>query len=220
MELLAWHNLFFVCAAGVAFAVLLIMAVFSLGHEFGGTHAADVHAHLGHLGEHDLGHAHDHEFDNSFARALSLLGIGRAPLSIVLFVFLICFGTIGLMSNMVFSSIRLPVSFFFLVSLACAGIGSAVVTRWLAGVVGKYLPTLESDTTKRLDLVGRPGKAVFPISETQGPVHVYDARGSLHQVGARTAQGNIGAEREVVLEDYVPDGDYYLVSDISTLKPV
>lgn len=210
-----WYNLFFAMVAGIAFLVFILMAAFGIehdwaghfghhdfGHDVGGGH--DVHAHVG----------HDHgTSDNSFVRALSILGIGRAPLSIVMFTFFLLFGVIGMMSNMVCQKMFLPPLLFFTISLIVAFLCGGFITGRIATVIGRFMPTFESYQVTRQDLVGKTGQTVYQVNPESGTIHVYDDRKILHQLNARSTKGEIAAGREVILEQYVAGEDYFVVSE-------
>jgi membrane protein implicated in regulation of membrane protease activity len=186
-------------------------------HEAGGGHA-DFHlghGEIGHEVSHDLGHGHDahHESDNGFMKALSLLGIGRVPLFILFSIMMISFGVIGLGSNLLWKEAHFPPNFFFWISFGIAVVGCLLVTNRLASFIGKHMPTMETVSIRNEDLVGRTGESIYGVYEDRGFVQVRDTHGNVHRVAARTAQGSIASGKEVILEEYRPDGDYFIVSE-------
>jgi hypothetical protein len=148
-----------------------------------------------------------------FLRALTLFGIGRVPISVLLCSFLVLFGGIGLISNQVFASVRLPPVAYFWPSLGIAGVSGLIVTGRLAAFMAKHMPSVETVKITRRDLVGRIGTSVYGVDEKSGQVQVRDRHGNLHRIAARTAGGRIEPGKDVLLEEYVVQGDHFVVSE-------
>jgi membrane protein implicated in regulation of membrane protease activity len=222
--LLEWHNLLFVISILTSFVILLLSALTGLGHEIGGDVDADADADAGVDANADLGGAeaehmipgdagHGLHGGGGALRALALLGIGRVPISVLLCSFLALFGAIGLIANQAFASIRLPPVAYFWPSLAIAGVLGLIVTGRLAALVARYMPSIETVRVTRSDLAGRIGTSVYGVDERSGQVQVRDIYGNLHRVAARTAGGRVDSGKEVLLEEYIPTGDYFIVSE-------
>ncbi len=221
-ELLEWHNLFFVISILTSFVILLLSALTGLGHEVGGDVDADVDVDVDvdvgvdadaaaeHMIPHDTGQG---VHGGGFSRALTLFGIGRVPISVLLCSFLVLFGGIGLISNQFFSSMRLPPVAYFWPSLGIAGVLGLIVTGRLAAFVAKHMPPVETIRITRRDLVGRIGTSVYGVDEKSGQVQVRDRHGNLHRVAARTAGGRVESGKDVLLEEHVAGGDYFVVSE-------
>ncbi len=177
-------------------------------HEVEGAH------HLG--AEHEVhDFAADHE-PSLLLRALSVLGFGKVPVSILMTCLMVIFGTTGLIANGLFESV-LPWSWapavYVWPSLALAMLTSVSLTGTVASSLHRLMPTKETYAVTEEELVGQVGVAVHGISEgRRGDVNVKDTGGTLHQVMGRTMDGTIAKSTEVLLVRYHREEDYYDVA--------
>jgi hypothetical protein len=192
-ELVQWWNLLFVLPfVGALFYVLMLcVGAFPADH---GTdldaHAdtdigMDSHAEL----NHPVGVEHVHDIEPGLlARALSFVGVGRVPLSIIVISFCLLWGFFGFTSNSLFRSV-LPPFLFVWVSLAVAFAVSIFLTRALAGLLSRVMPATETYAVSLEQLTGRWAEAITTIDETFGQAHVYDDAGTLHTVQCLVRRG-------------------------------
>ena len=184
---------------------LLYLAVYTLsGWTFGETGADgamdhDVDASLdadGHLSfEHDVeanadadtdahmdGHdsEQDHTGGSALMSALNWIGVGRAPLSMVLMILLLSWGTIGFCVNRLTDDRSLDQS--VPMAIVIAGMGSIFITKFVAGLVAKFLPTTESYARRRHELLGSLAEALYPIDANFGMAIGRDDRGERFEV--------------------------------------
>ncbi|MFT4039334.1 MAG: DUF1449 family protein [Thermomicrobiales bacterium] len=199
MELLEWWNLIFLLPALAAVLFVLLMAVGAMPmHDLG----VDFHI--------------DTDHDGGSNDLLSLFGLGRVPLSVILICFCLFWGAIGWYAVHRFSEIWPEPGVFIWPSLAVALLGAGVVTRLMAGVLGRIMPRSESYGAGARELVGRLAEARYPITAAAGTVQVYDQHGSLHEVPARVLPGEepIPAGARVVLWRYDDvAGSYFVTHD-------
>lgn len=222
MELLQWWNLVFLLPAVAALLFLLLLALGALPAE--GNHG-DVHLepglHLDIHGAHIEIHPGDLPDDVSsdsdpFRGALSLIGVGRIPLSLVLMSFLFLWGFFGWVANQVFGNVIASPALFIWPSLAVALVGAGAFTRFLAVRLGRLMPSTESYGVTARGLVGRIADVRYALTETSGSVQVYDEFGTMHETAARVMPGEspIPAGARVVLWRYdAGEGAYFAVQD-------
>lgn len=176
----------------------------------------DVH------GSHELGAEHEaHDFASShepslLIRALSILGFGKVPVSILMTCLMVIFGATGLMANGIFETM-MPWSWapnvYFWPSLGLALLASFGLTGSLARGINRIMPTRETYAVTEEELVGQVGVSVYGIRDDhRGPVNVKDTGGTLHQVMGRTMDGTIPRGTEVLLVRYHRKEDYYDVA--------
>ncbi|MFW6438153.1 MAG: hypothetical protein ACOCZ7_03980 [Armatimonadota bacterium] len=177
----------------------------------------DVEAH-GHLGaEHEVHEipADSHE-TSLLLRALSILGFGKVPVSILMTCLMVIFGATGIMANGLFETVTpwsWPPEIYFWPSLALALAASFGLTGSVARGLNRLMPTKETYAVTEEELVGQVGVSVYGIREDgRGPVNVKDAGGTLHQVIGRTMDGAIAKGNEVLLVRYHREEDYYDVA--------
>lgn len=188
LDLLQWWNLIFVLPFGLALGTVLLMATGAVSAEFGG-HDLDLDHHIEidhdvHV-EHDFG-AHDGEGDGHFlGQALSLLGIGRAPLSIIVSSFCFIWGFTGWAANQFFQSLWPAPSVFVWASIGAAFFTAILLTRFIVFGIVKLMPLDENFAVSDSQLVGRRATVRFSVTNQSGTAQVYDQYGTLHEVPCR-----------------------------------
>ena len=234
MELLQWWNLVFLLPAVAALLYLLLLALGALPAE-GGDGDLDVEpglhveVHGAHIEIHphdaidDIPHGEHHDSD-PFRGALSLIGVGRIPISLVLMSFFFLWGFFGWAANLLFSSVLPSPALFIWPSLIVALLGSGFFTRFLAMGLGRLMPSTESYGASSSELVGRIADVRYALTETSGSVQLYNQYGSIYEVPARVMPGElpIPSGERVVLWRYDPAGGaYFAVQDdaIAGIEP-
>ena len=203
--MLEWYNLVFLIPIAVGL-VLIAGSALGLGHDAGHEVGHDVHHDVGH------GHGHDGHHESSFAKALSLIGIGRAPLMVVLMMMSLLFGGIGFASNTLLAPVlRTPYVYFWL-SLAAAFFGMVILTAKLARFIAKVMPSTETYSITKQDLVGSSGELMLPADTTTGLAQVSDHEGNVHNITCRTYEGSLPKGGKVLVVDYKEEGDLYVVA--------
>lgn len=225
MELLQWWNLIFLLPALAALLYLLLLALGALPAD--GDHG-DLHLDPSlHLDSHDVdfpGELHPgdtvHEVHSGegdpFRGALSLIGVGRIPLSLLLMSFLFLWGFFGWLANQLFRNVLPSPALFIWPSLAVALVGAGAFTRLFATRLGRLMPATESYGASSRELVGRIADVRYALTESGGTVQLYDAYGTMHEVPARVRPGEptIAAGERVVLWRYdAGAGAYFAVQD-------
>ncbi len=201
MDALQWWNLIFLLPAVGALIYLLVLALGTVpvdGHDFD----AGGEFHDG----------PDHGDGDPFHGALSLIGVGRVPLSLVLMSFAFIWGFLGWMGNRLFSMVLPSPSLFLWPSLVVAFLGAAILTRFLASALGRMMPATESYGATTRDLVGGIGDVRYALTAQTGTVQVHDRHGTLHEVPARVLSDEpaIPAGTRVVLWRFDDEAGAYL----------
>ena len=206
MQLLEWYNLIFELPLALG---LLYLAFFTVsGVTFGDAdtdagldHDMDVDAHADVEMDHDADLSHDVDSNadadsdsdsdshapSPFLAALSWIGIGQMPLSLVLMILLICFGTFGFASMRIQSDHAVEPSFF--IALVVAIVASTLITHYIASVLGRTIFSTDIVARRRHELLGSHGEALYDINENFGMVVGRDDRGELFQVACRIEAG-------------------------------
>jgi len=222
VNVLSWWNLIFVLPAVGALLYLLLLATGTIAGDTG-----DVDAGLD--ADLDPGDVHgiEHAFSGGGASAdgepaqsggvmhiLSLAGVGRAPLSLLLVSFAFLWGFLGWLGNIIFGSVIDSPALFIWPSLALALIGSLVLTRLLAGALHRLLPATETYAVSNRQLVGRLASVRYGVTDSTGSAQLYDDQGRMHEVPVRILPGEtpIPAQSSVVLWRYDPDSNAFLVT--------
>ena len=204
-ELLQWWYLIFVLPfVGALFYILmLISGAVSADHDADLNAGVETDADIGHDVDldHDGGLEHLHDLEpGMLARALSFLGIGRVPLSIIIISFCFLWGFFGFASNTLLAPL-LPPFIFIWPSIAIALVVSLALTRILANVMSRIMPATETYAVTLEQLVGKWGEAITSIDETFGQAHVHDDAGVLHTVQCvvKTGESKIPSGSQVIL---------------------
>ena len=164
---------------------------------------------------------HDGGGNSSILTALSWLGVGRVPLSIILMVLLLTWGAIGFAVNVLCRPHVAQAWQSAMWSLPLAFIGSVLITSGVSKLVVRYVPLHESRARRRHELLGCVGEAVFTIEDSSGLVAVRDEDGNLFQVACRVAPPGatpIPKGSRVKLVSYRAAGNVFL-GQLSTSAP-
>jgi hypothetical protein len=221
-----WHSMIFdwpnaIFAASIVFwtIYLFIQMISPTGEDISMEHEVDIDHDLD-FG-HDVGHDHDHDSeaesgtgDSLISSFMSFLGVGKCPLGIILMVFGISWGFIGLVSNYVFSSlIIIPKIIYFWPSVATATILGLGFTRFVSVRVAKWLPKEGSSAVKIENLIGKTGTASVEIDALSGRARVRDDFGAIHNVYCRTeaSEKAIPESESVILLQYLPEATMFVV---------
>ena len=217
MDLLSPWNLIFLLPAFGALLYLLLLATGTVSAELGDVDAGvdlavDAEAGVGSGIEHAVGDGGGSQ--GGAASVLSLLGIGRVPLSLILMTFCFLWGFLGWAGNLVFGGLFESEAVAFLPTLALALVGATFLTRTLAVTLGRLIPSTETYATSYRELVGSLATVRLAVTDRTGTAQLYDGRGVLHEVPVRVRPGEapIPSGREVVLWNYDPDDNIFLVT--------
>jgi membrane protein implicated in regulation of membrane protease activity len=190
--LMQWWNLIFVVPFGLA---LLYLGVYATsGFTFGdadadaGVNGPDMDADAEFAVDADADgadiDAHDCHVPLHIA-AMSWIGIGRVPLSLVLMVLLLTWGFFGFATSYYLERNRPGFTMTPAVSIAAAAVGSLLATALASRAVARWLPTSETYAARRHDLLGRSGEAIYQIDQQSGVVSLRDENNDLFQVPCR-----------------------------------
>jgi membrane protein implicated in regulation of membrane protease activity len=165
----------------------------------------DAHAH------HDqCGHGHGQD---AFVAALGFLGVGRAPLVMVLQLLLLSWGLIGVALHRL-AGVAGPGALLW--SLPATLILSVLATRTFAHAFGRLFKPIETSIVRSDQLVGHTGRVVFPVTEEEGTIHIRDKHGTLHRVRARSQHGRLESGQEIIVLGYDAAQRVYQIDDAST----
>lgn len=157
-----------------------------------------------------------HSDGNLFERALSLLGVGRVPLSIVITVASLTFGVTGILLNTLLLPIWKIPTLIASVSTLGSFIAMFVITGGLARWLSKILPSVETYGVSNTGLEGRVGILVLGANTEFGVVHVLDEYHQLHRVQCKTFKGTLSEGTEVIIIKYEEAEKIYYVEAMST----
>ena len=240
--LLSWWNLIYLVP--LALALIYLVVYMSTGLSFGDADAdvsadadtdADADADHDVAVEHDVSAEHDadtdqdaqHETEQETGQGgassmLSLLGVGRAPLSVLLMVFLLVWSITGLIANRVLYGVSQSVAATVIVSVPLALVLSLLGTAGLARLIGRVMPNSETYVRRKSSLVGLAGEAVYDITTGFGTVQVRDETGDLHELPCETqgeaAKNVIHKGQRVVLYDYNEEKGVFYVTPFEPEK--
>jgi len=162
-----------------------------------GAHAAAVRNAAGQLVQEGVGAVHasaaplptGNERTPIVTLIQSVFGFGRAPIMMVVELFFICSGALGLIVNELLVEHVHSGPGLLVLSAPIAFFGGLVLARVGAALLDKLLPREESLVTSRDSLFGLAGEVTYPVGPTGGRIHVYDAYGTLHDEACRAADG-------------------------------
>src|SRR5512133_3508287 len=187
---------------------------------------ADMDLAIHHDFDHDIDHAIDHDLDHDVDHDMShdsisgfswlaFIGIGKAPLMVVVLIILMTTGLLGWFLN----GLALGVLGFFpglllLLTLMLSLVVGSFITSRVTRFIGRTLPPLSTTATRAQALVGRPGTVISPfIDGRYGMVHLRDDGGTLISIFATTEDEHpIARGESVILLSYDVTQRRYLVT--------
>jgi hypothetical protein len=191
LDLLQWWNLIFVLPFCFALGYVLLMATGAVSAEFGGhdfdlDHHIELDHHLELHVSHDVAaHGGEGGSGNFLGNALSLLGVGKAPLSLIGSCFCFIWGFAGWAANQFFQSLWPAPAVFVFASIGVALLSAILLTRFIVLGMVKLMPLDENFAVSDAQLVGRRATVRFSVTHQSGTAQVYDQYGTLHEVPCR-----------------------------------
>jgi len=188
-EFLVWDNLIFYLALVVGMA-FMAATFFGFDGDFEGVDA-------------------DADVETSVAmRALSIFGIGKCPISIIIFSGLLIFSGTGIVLNL-----------FMPPMLRIFSIGAAVFamfffTRIIASVVARIMPNTETYEVKPDNFIGLEGTVLTRTDNKFGTVKVRDSTGTLHTLTVKTLNDEVYKVHQKVLVLEFKDNAYYVADPL------
>lgn len=216
-DCLQWWNVIYLAPLAISLLWILVTVMGGLGSDGadagdgvdagdGGDMGGDADG-----GDADSGDASGHDGDighgSDFGHIMShVFGIGQLPISLLLGIFMLCWGACGMAMNQLFSGMLKYPAVYVWPSMGATFAVSFVITRAMAAIVSKMMPREETFGVSRRELVGLTGKAVYAISEKAGTVDISDKYGTVHRTQAKTGDGG----------GIIPSGTKVLVLDYDT----
>jgi|SRR5579884_1935856 len=208
--LVSWWNLIFLLPFGLALLYLGLYTVsgvtfgeadFDADHDFDADADGDFDGHDAEMAaDHDTDAGADHDADadqdadsdhdgdeggSGRFSALTWLGVGKVPLSILLMVLLFTWGATGFFVNAFLADRNGQAALF---SVPAAGVVGLLFTRLISAAMARWVPLNETTARRRHALLGSVGQAVFSIDHKFGMASVRDDLGDLYQVPCRVDQ--------------------------------
>jgi membrane protein implicated in regulation of membrane protease activity len=227
--LIAWANVPFAIAAGVAslFALLQVTGVLGL-IAGGGDGDADVDHDVDADVDHDVDADHDVEHDADADQehsagdrgwgvaALAPLGVGKIPFSVIWQTYALAFALTGFALNLRYLGAAASVP---LVSLAwtipSSLVAGYVAVALVARILGPVLSSKEQEATSRSQLVGLVGVVISSkVDQEFGEVRIRDKSGHDVRVICKLPPGSakpVPEHKSVVVIDYEPERGELLV---------
>jgi membrane protein implicated in regulation of membrane protease activity len=211
----------------IACIVLAVFQLMGLGgdHESEGEGDIDHDADLDHDIDHDVDHDVDHDLSHdagadggaSALNVLAFIGLGKAPLLVVL---LILFGSIGLLgwtlNSLLTRTFGAYPSMAFVAVLPITIVVGTLISSRSARFIGRALPPISTTATRAQALVGRRGTVISPFVDAKyGMVHLRDDGGTLLNVFAVIQDGEpIRRGSEITLVAYDPLKKVYTITSV------
>jgi membrane protein implicated in regulation of membrane protease activity len=151
---------------------------------------------------------------NPLISALVLIGVGRAPLLMLVQILLLLWGLVGIGLHQGLGAAG-PGALVWSVPLTLCV--SVLGTRSIASVFGRYFKGFETAAVRGHQIVGRTGKVVYRVTPEEGTITLRDHHGTLHRVRARSLHAPIESGREVIVVGYDPGQRLYQVDDAQAM---
>jgi membrane protein implicated in regulation of membrane protease activity len=139
--------------------------------------------------DHDIDHDVEHDADTSSGLAwLAFIGVGKAPLMVVLLILLFSTGLLGwLLNGLMLGAFGALSGLLILASwLVSLSVGIFVTSR-VTRMIGQLVPPISSTATKAQAMVGMNGTVTSPFVDAKyGMIHLRDPGGTLVSLFATT----------------------------------
>jgi len=224
MELLMWWNLPFVLpfVAALFYLMLLATGTVAAEHEVEADADADtdIDHDYDHGVEHTVEHGHAHPQDSSMAaKALSFLGFGRVPFSLILMSFCFIWGFTGWAASKILGSILFFPVIYFWPSAGMALVSAVLLTRVIAKALSRVMPATETYAVPHAALVGKVAEVRFTVTPTSGTATLYDDYHTFKEVSCRIRpeENEVPTGAKVVLMRYEDkEGVFFVRQDPAT----
>lgn len=201
-ELLKWYNLIFYIPLTIGLLSVIGVGFSGAGHDVG-VHG-DFHADADHDAEGD----HDGESQGNWI--LGLLGIGRVPIAISFMTLNLIFAGTGICMNTLLGSLIKYWGGFAIFSVIAAIIVMFFGTAFVSRTVGKLMPTTETDSVTKADLLGCTGVVTLACDKTSGLAQIRNGKGDLYQIQCRSDKP-LPKGTQILTVEYEVAFDTYLV---------
>jgi membrane protein implicated in regulation of membrane protease activity len=167
--------------------------------------------------EHEVSHDSGGDGTPGVLNVLAFIGLGKAPLMVVL---LILFGSIGLLGWILNSVLSRTFGTYpnmaFVAVLPITIVAGTLISSRSARFIGRALPPISTTATRAQALVGRRGTVISPyVDQKYGMVHLRDEGGTLINIFAVSKDGEpIKRGSEVALVTYDPVNKVYTVAEV------
>lgn len=121
--------------------------------------------------------------------AMSFLGVGTVPVSIVLMILLMSWGAVGFSANQFVRDWVGEPWEVATMSLPIAFLASVLITSGTSRLINRFMPLNVTTAKRRHELLGSTGEVILPIDATFGMASVRDPSGDLYQVPCRLEAG-------------------------------
>jgi membrane protein implicated in regulation of membrane protease activity len=168
--------------------------------------------------DHDLDHDVDHDLSHESIAGfswLAFIGIGKAPLMVVILIVLTTTGLLGwFLNGLAFGILGFFPGLLLLLTLILSIVIGSFITSRVTRFIGRTLPPISTTATRAQAMVGRPGTVISPFIDARyGMVHLRDDGGTLISVFATTEDEQpIPRGESVILLSYDATQRRYLVT--------
>jgi membrane protein implicated in regulation of membrane protease activity len=201
MELFAWQNVTFYISLIVGF-LLVLGSVLGGHHEGNAGHEGPTHD--GHPGVPDGSHRAD--ATDFFGKALTALGVGRVPMTVLLMIASFLFGGAGLIASAVLSPLELAPALSGLLSVTAAALTTGLLGGGIARLISRVMPTSETYLVSRHQFAGCTGILLVPADASSGYAQIKDREGNVHNIKCRTTGASLAKGQEILVVEYDDDG--------------
>lgn len=181
-DFLKWYNLIFYIPLAIGILSVLGVGFSGAGHDVG-VHG-DIHGDFYTDADSDADGDQDGEGQGNWF--LGFLGFGRVPIAISFMSLSLIFAGTGICMNTILGALIQMWSGFALISVAIATIVMFFGTAFVSRTVGKFMPTTETDSVKKVDLIGCTGTVTIACDSSGGVAQICNRNGDRYQIQCRS----------------------------------
>jgi hypothetical protein len=206
-----WHYLPFLIPFLVSLIMIMVSQLGGFDHDHGaGDHSHSVHHDAHHAAHHNIHQDGGKNVTDALWRGLTFLGVGRLPLTTLIFSAGLIWGLIGFTANMLLQGALAVPTLAFLGAFGIALVGTITFTHFVGRIVAQIIPPEGPGARKEVSLLGEIGTTQSSISIESGTV-LLRSGGDTFRVSCRIHEGETVIEpgERVQLIAYEPAGNIF-----------
>jgi membrane protein implicated in regulation of membrane protease activity len=211
MTLFAWYNLLFYIplAMGLLMVLGVVLGIAEMPHGLDVDGDGDHDLSPDHDADHGAEHGATHEHNGGSRAFFSLIGFGKAPVLILVMAMTLIFGGTGTIVNLFIAPLLRITGVFVVISFAAALLAMVFLTGFIARTVSHFMPTLETESCTKRDLVGCGGSILLDADSASGLVQI-SKKGDVYQASCRSSEV-LAKGTSVLVTDYDDAQKVYIV---------
>ena len=144
-------------------------------------------------------------------RVLSIIGVGKTPMTVILTTWCFLFGITGMVTNQFLAPILKIGVIYGSISMVIGTLVALALTGRFARLVNRIMPVSESYATDHTNLIGCAGVIELAATADFGRANVRGHNGDLYTVRCKVEEGKLTAGSKILVVGFDSTTGIYLV---------